>query len=109
MARDILYVPVSSVPPESVFDTKVKEMDQYRSSLLPETVEAIVCAMGEMGVNVSRCVVILQKGGEMGREIVVERAEAHGTATVMVMGTSTLNRESGKSTLNTGSRKGIRV
>ncbi|BAT76315.1 hypothetical protein LR48_Vigan01g255600 [Vigna angularis] len=44
MARDILSVPVSSVPPESVFDTKVKEMDQYRSSLRPETVEAIVCA-----------------------------------------------------------------
>ncbi|KAK7388639.1 hypothetical protein VNO78_23461 [Psophocarpus tetragonolobus] len=44
MARDILSVPVSSVPPESVFDTKVKEMDQYRSSLRPETVEALVCA-----------------------------------------------------------------
>ncbi|XP_027330431.1 zinc finger BED domain-containing protein DAYSLEEPER-like isoform X4 [Abrus precatorius] len=44
MARDILSVPVSSVPPDSVFDTKVKEMDQYRSSLRPETVEALVCA-----------------------------------------------------------------
>ncbi|KHN03605.1 Putative AC transposase [Glycine soja] len=44
MARDILSVPVSSLPPESVFDTKVKEMDQYRSSLRPETVEALVCA-----------------------------------------------------------------
>ncbi|KAK7264890.1 hypothetical protein RJT34_32503 [Clitoria ternatea] len=44
MARDILSVPVSSVPPDSVFDTKTKEMDQYRSSLRPETVEALVCA-----------------------------------------------------------------
>ncbi|KAL1372262.1 zinc finger BED domain-containing protein DAYSLEEPER [Arachis hypogaea] len=44
MARDILSVPVSSVPAESVFDTKGKEMDQYRSSLRPETVEALVCA-----------------------------------------------------------------
>ncbi|KAK7330069.1 hypothetical protein VNO77_24254 [Canavalia gladiata] len=44
MARDILSVPVSSVPPDCVFDTKAKEMDQYRSSLRPETVEALVCA-----------------------------------------------------------------
>ncbi|XP_054821215.1 zinc finger BED domain-containing protein DAYSLEEPER-like isoform X2 [Prosopis cineraria] len=44
MARDILCVPVSTVPGDSVFDTKSKEMDQYRSSLRPETVEALVCA-----------------------------------------------------------------
>ncbi|KAI4344171.1 hypothetical protein L6164_011431 [Bauhinia variegata] len=44
MARDILAVPISSVPIESVFDIKSKEMDQYQSSLRPETVEALVCA-----------------------------------------------------------------
>ncbi|KAF7806426.1 zinc finger BED domain-containing protein DAYSLEEPER-like [Senna tora] len=44
MARDILCVPVSTVPADSVFDTKSKEMDQYRCSLRPETVEALVCA-----------------------------------------------------------------
>ncbi|XP_061366628.1 zinc finger BED domain-containing protein DAYSLEEPER-like isoform X2 [Gastrolobium bilobum] len=44
MARDILTIPVSTVPSESVFDKKSKEMDQYRSSLRPETVEALVCA-----------------------------------------------------------------
>ncbi|KAI4356677.1 hypothetical protein L6164_000682 [Bauhinia variegata] len=44
MARDILTIPVSTVPPDSVFDIKSKEMDQYRSSLRPETVEALVCA-----------------------------------------------------------------
>ncbi|XP_028753934.1 zinc finger BED domain-containing protein DAYSLEEPER [Neltuma alba] len=44
MARDILCVAASTVPPDSVFDTKSKEMDQYRSSLRPETVEALVCA-----------------------------------------------------------------
>ncbi|XP_061350757.1 zinc finger BED domain-containing protein DAYSLEEPER-like isoform X2 [Gastrolobium bilobum] len=44
MARDILSVPVSTVPRDSVFDTKAKEMDHYRSSLRPETVEALVCA-----------------------------------------------------------------
>ncbi|CAL0313379.1 unnamed protein product [Lupinus luteus] len=44
MARDILSVPVSTVQPDSVFYTKNKEMDHYRSSLRPETVEALVCA-----------------------------------------------------------------
>lgn len=44
MARDILSVPVSSVGSDSVFDTVSKEMDQYRSSLRPETVEALICA-----------------------------------------------------------------
>ncbi|XP_068483967.1 zinc finger BED domain-containing protein DAYSLEEPER isoform X2 [Phaseolus vulgaris] len=44
MARDILSVPVSTVAPDSVFYSKTKEMDQYRSSLRPETVEAIVCS-----------------------------------------------------------------
>ncbi|XP_026395276.1 zinc finger BED domain-containing protein DAYSLEEPER-like [Papaver somniferum] len=44
MARDILSIPVSSVPPESVFFTGIKELDQYRSSLRPETVESLICA-----------------------------------------------------------------
>lgn len=44
MARDILSIPVSTVPSDSVFDTTAKEMDQYRSSLRPETVEAVICA-----------------------------------------------------------------
>ncbi|XP_050375046.1 zinc finger BED domain-containing protein DAYSLEEPER-like [Argentina anserina] len=44
MARDILSFPVSTVPCDSVFDTNAKEMDQYRSSLQAETVEALVCA-----------------------------------------------------------------
>ncbi|XP_020206178.1 zinc finger BED domain-containing protein DAYSLEEPER [Cajanus cajan] len=44
MARDILSVPVSTVAPDSVFYSKSKEMDRYRISLRPETVEALVCA-----------------------------------------------------------------
>ncbi|KAL3535895.1 hypothetical protein ACH5RR_004356 [Cinchona calisaya] len=44
MARDILSVPVSTVPIDSVFDTVGKEMDRYRCSLRPETVEALICA-----------------------------------------------------------------
>uniref|UniRef100_A0A0R0I8W9 BED-type domain-containing protein n=1 Tax=Glycine max TaxID=3847 RepID=A0A0R0I8W9_SOYBN len=43
MARDILSIPVSTVAPDSVFYSKSKEMDEYRSSLRPETVEALVC------------------------------------------------------------------
>ncbi|MCL7049065.1 hypothetical protein MKW94_017331 [Papaver nudicaule] len=44
MARDILSIPVSAAPPESVFFTGIKELDQYRSSLRPETVESLICA-----------------------------------------------------------------
>ncbi|KAI3988614.1 hypothetical protein MKX01_026978 [Papaver californicum] len=44
MARDILSIPVSAVPPESVFFTRNKELDQYRSSLRPDTVESLICA-----------------------------------------------------------------
>ncbi|GKC93108.1 zinc finger BED domain-containing protein DAYSLEEPER-like protein [Tanacetum coccineum] len=44
MARDILTLLVSTVDPESVFDTGVKEMDRYRCALKPETVEALYCA-----------------------------------------------------------------
>nr|GEU70033.1 zinc finger BED domain-containing protein DAYSLEEPER-like [Tanacetum cinerariifolium] len=49
MARDILTVPVSTVVPDLVFDTERKEMDKYRCSLRPETVEAIVCAKDWLG------------------------------------------------------------
>nr|XP_043624151.1 zinc finger BED domain-containing protein DAYSLEEPER-like [Erigeron canadensis]XP_043624152.1 zinc finger BED domain-containing protein DAYSLEEPER-like [Erigeron canadensis] len=44
MAHDILTVPVSTVSPGSVFDTGINEMDHYRCSLRPETVEALFCA-----------------------------------------------------------------
>lgn len=44
MARDILSIPVSTVPHDSIFDTVSKEMDSYRTSLRPETVEALICA-----------------------------------------------------------------
>ncbi|KAA8522990.1 hypothetical protein F0562_009413 [Nyssa sinensis] len=44
MAHDILSIPVSTVGPDSLFDTVSKEMDRYRCSLRPETVEALICA-----------------------------------------------------------------
>ncbi|KAI3775432.1 hypothetical protein L1987_50008 [Smallanthus sonchifolius] len=44
MAHDILTIPVSTVSPRSVFDMGMNEMDRCRSSLRPETVEALFCA-----------------------------------------------------------------
>ncbi|XP_052184201.1 zinc finger BED domain-containing protein DAYSLEEPER-like [Diospyros lotus] len=44
MASDILAIPVSTVAPDSVFDTVGKKMDGYRSSLRPMILEALVCA-----------------------------------------------------------------
>ncbi|XVF74765.1 hypothetical protein PTKIN_Ptkin13bG0137900 [Pterospermum kingtungense] len=44
MASDILSIPFSVVGPESVFDCQRKMMDNYRSSLLPVTLEALICA-----------------------------------------------------------------
>ncbi|KAE8687097.1 Zinc finger BED domain-containing protein RICESLEEPER 1 [Hibiscus syriacus] len=44
MARDILSIPVSAAAPDSVFDITIKQLDEYRSSLRPETVEALICA-----------------------------------------------------------------
>ncbi|EXB67267.1 Putative AC transposase [Morus notabilis] len=44
MASDILSIPVSTVAPDSVFDTNLKVVDKYRSSLHPVTLEALICA-----------------------------------------------------------------
>lgn len=44
MARDILAIPVSTVSSESAFSTSGRVLDQFRSSLGPKTVEALVCA-----------------------------------------------------------------
>ncbi|XP_077234500.1 zinc finger BED domain-containing protein RICESLEEPER 2-like [Tasmannia lanceolata] len=44
MARDILAIPMSAVPSELSISTRTKVLDQYRSSLLPETIESLICA-----------------------------------------------------------------
>ncbi|KAL1554139.1 zinc finger BED domain-containing protein DAYSLEEPER-like [Salvia divinorum] len=44
LASDVLSIPVSTVPPESVFDSGERKMDSYLNSLRPKTVQALVCA-----------------------------------------------------------------
>ncbi|PSR96065.1 Zinc finger BED domain-containing protein [Actinidia chinensis var. chinensis] len=44
MASDVLSIPVSTVAPDSVFDTVSKKMDSYRTSLRPMILEALICA-----------------------------------------------------------------
>ncbi|XP_057792675.1 zinc finger BED domain-containing protein DAYSLEEPER-like [Salvia miltiorrhiza] len=44
LACDVLSVPVSTIPPESVFDSGERKMDSYLSSLGPKTIEALMCA-----------------------------------------------------------------
>ncbi|XP_025881816.1 zinc finger BED domain-containing protein RICESLEEPER 2-like [Oryza sativa Japonica Group] len=44
MAKRFLAVPASSVSSESTFSTGGRILDDYRSSLKPETVQALVCA-----------------------------------------------------------------
>ncbi|CAN1135924.1 Zinc finger BED domain-containing protein RICESLEEPER 3 [Linum perenne] len=43
IARDILVVPISTVPSESAFSTCGKVLNSFRSSLSPKIVEAVVC------------------------------------------------------------------
>lgn len=43
IARDILAIPASSVASESVFSTSGRVVDKFRSSMLPETIEALIC------------------------------------------------------------------
>jgi hypothetical protein len=44
MAKRFLAVPASSVSSESTFSTSGRILDDYRSSLKPATVQALVCA-----------------------------------------------------------------
>ncbi|KAA8544997.1 hypothetical protein F0562_019786 [Nyssa sinensis] len=43
MAQDILTIPISTVAFESAFSVGGRFLDQYRSSLRPNIMEALVC------------------------------------------------------------------
>lgn len=43
MARDILAIPVSTLGPDVAFSYRGRVLDQYRSSLTPDTREALIC------------------------------------------------------------------
>lgn len=43
MARDILSVPMSTVASESCFSLANQALDEKRCSLLPETLEGVIC------------------------------------------------------------------
>ncbi|XP_028556835.1 zinc finger BED domain-containing protein RICESLEEPER 2-like [Dendrobium catenatum] len=44
MARDVLCIPISTVASESSFNYSGRILDQYRSSLKHDIVEALVCS-----------------------------------------------------------------
>ena len=43
IARDVLDVPLSTVTSESAFSTRRHIIDEYKSSLTPTMVEALIC------------------------------------------------------------------
>ena len=69
MAKDVLAIPVSTVSSESAFSTSGRVLDQFRSSLGPKTIEALVCAQdwfkaSNISVDIERFLEDVEKYGE---------------------------------------------
>ncbi|KAB1205139.1 putative AC transposase [Morella rubra] len=51
IAKDVLAIPISTVPCESAFSTEGQVLDPFRSSLAPCTVEGLICAQNWLHVD----------------------------------------------------------
>ena len=54
LAKDILAIPVSTVASESAFSVGGRFLSPHRSKLLPDTLEALMCAQNWIWVSTSR-------------------------------------------------------
>ncbi|CAI0406533.1 unnamed protein product [Linum tenue] len=57
MARDVLAVPVSTVSSEAAFSTGGRVLNDFRSSLTPRIVEALICTQDWLWAESSVCLV----------------------------------------------------
>ncbi|CAI0430052.1 unnamed protein product [Linum tenue] len=57
MARDALAVPVSTVSSEAAFSTGGRVLNDFRSSLTPRIVEALICTQDWLRAESSVCLV----------------------------------------------------
>ncbi|CAI0403003.1 unnamed protein product [Linum tenue] len=57
MARDVLAIPISTVSSEAAFSTGGRVLNDFRSSLTPKIVEALICTQDWLRADSSPCVV----------------------------------------------------